>query len=107
MGWVQACRADELDAEDVIEVLVEGLPVAVYRSKSNTYHASDPKCTHAGVNLAGGCVIGGEIECPKHNARFDLATGKATRRPATSPLRIYPVEIREGWVFVDITSGLR
>jgi 3-phenylpropionate/trans-cinnamate dioxygenase ferredoxin subunit len=102
MSWSRACPADELEPEDVIEVDVDGQSVAVYRSKSGTYHASEPKCTHARVNLAGGCVIGMEIECPKHNARFDLATGEATRRPAVTPLRIYPVEIRDGWVFVEL-----
>lgn len=105
MGWKRACPVDELEPEDVIEVEVNGQAVAVYRSKSGTFHASEPKCTHAKVNLAGGCVIGMEIECPKHNARFDLATGRATRRPAVTPLLIYPVEVRDGWVFVALESN--
>jgi nitrite reductase/ring-hydroxylating ferredoxin subunit len=104
MGWVRACSADDLEPEDVIEVTIEGYTVALYRSGRGSYHASEPKCTHAGVNLAGGCVIGMEIECPKHNARFNLDSGEATRRPAVEPLTFYPVEVREGWVYVEVPT---
>ena len=38
------------------------------------------------------------IECPKHNGRFDLRTGEALRRPATEPITLYDLAVRNGRV---------
>lgn len=56
----------------------------------------DGLCTHAEVHLCDGALLDGEIECPKHNARFDVRSGSATRKPAKAPLRTYRVEVRSG-----------
>jgi 3-phenylpropionate/trans-cinnamate dioxygenase ferredoxin subunit len=37
--------------------------------------------------------------CPRHNARFDLQTGKALCMPATQAIRVFRVEIRDGAVW--------
>jgi 3-phenylpropionate/trans-cinnamate dioxygenase ferredoxin subunit len=44
----------------------------------------------------------GQLECVYHGARFDVRTGKPTRLPAVRPVRTFPVEIRDGGVFVRI-----
>jgi 3-phenylpropionate/trans-cinnamate dioxygenase ferredoxin subunit len=52
--------------------------------------------------LADGLVIGGVIECPLHNGRFDIATGRALRAPACDHLETYPVERRGNSLFVRV-----
>jgi len=42
----------------------------------------------------------GTIECAWHGARFDRRTGDVRRHPATDPLPIYEVAVRDGQVFV-------
>ena len=37
-----------------------------------------------------------QIECPKHNARFDIATGRALKRPATKDLSTFRARERDG-----------
>jgi 3-phenylpropionate/trans-cinnamate dioxygenase ferredoxin subunit len=49
-----------------------------------------------------GELIGGEIECPRHGARFDVATGRATRLPAIQPVRTYPVRVEGGMIKVEV-----
>jgi 3-phenylpropionate/trans-cinnamate dioxygenase ferredoxin subunit len=36
-----------------------------------------------------GCVI----ECPRHGARFDIATGQALSMPAVVPLPVYNLKV--------------
>ena len=59
-------------------------------------------CTHATGLLADGWVEDGEIECPLHQARFDIRTGKALCEPATEDLRTYPVKVEGGDVLIDL-----
>ena len=60
----------------------------------------DRMCTHGNADLSEGLVIDGEIECPKHNGRFDLRTGQPTRKPVSEPLTVRVVEIRSGRMVV-------
>ncbi|WP_420637654.1 fatty acid desaturase [Candidatus Poriferisocius sp.] len=71
---------------------------ALFRLDDGTLVCSQGRCTHGQAHLAEGAVMGDEVECPKHNGRFDLRSGQAVRRPATVPLALYPVEIRNGRV---------
>jgi len=56
----------------------------------------DAVCTHATVPLDDGAVLDCMIECPKHNACFDLRTGDVVRGPARAPLRVHRVEVIGG-----------
>jgi len=97
-NWTEACKADDVDNEDVIPVEIDGHHYAVYRSPDDDYFATDGLCTHEAFLLADGLVMDNIIECPKHNGCFDLATGEAVRRPAVEPITLYDVEVRSGRV---------
>ncbi len=49
-------------------------------------------------------VLDGVIECPKHNGCFDLSTGEALRFPATEPITLYDVAVRNGRVVSRLAS---
>ena len=78
--------------------------VVVGRTESGSLFACEGWCTHAKVHLGEGAVIGDEIECPKHNARFDCRTGEATRKPAKDGLTTYPVTVSNGRVSVHLAG---
>jgi 3-phenylpropionate/trans-cinnamate dioxygenase ferredoxin subunit len=67
-----------------------------------TVFAIDDVCTHDGGPLGEGLLIGDEIECPRHGARFDVRSGRATRMPAVAPVKTYDVEEDAGVLYVDI-----
>ncbi|HVV83916.1 MAG TPA: FAD-dependent oxidoreductase, partial [Kofleriaceae bacterium] len=48
-------------------------------------------CTHYGGPLAEGCVVGREVRCPWHHARFDVTSGDAVGAPALSPVACWRV----------------
>ncbi|CAL9408697.1 Cytochrome b6-f complex iron-sulfur subunit [Streptomyces sp. enrichment culture] len=58
------------------------------------YKAFSAQCTHAGCVLDK--IVQGEGNCPCHGSRFDTATGKPLRGPATDPLPEVPVRAEGG-----------
>jgi 3-phenylpropionate/trans-cinnamate dioxygenase ferredoxin component len=100
-SWHRVCRANEIEAEDVIGVTLEGAVYAVYRLKDGFY-ATEGLCTHEQSPLAGGYVSGDVIECAKHNARYHIPTGKALRRPALRDLATFPVKREGEYLFIGL-----
>ena len=92
-AWVFACPADELEKEDVIGFEHHGRKYAVYRDEDGDYFASDGLCTHEGVELCDGIVLGNIIECPRHQGRFDVRNGKALGSPVYVDLKTYRVRV--------------
>jgi len=80
-----------LESGDVVRFDHEGRTYAVYRDESGRLAATDGLCTHARVHLADGFVFGTEIECPKHNGRFDVHSGEPKGAPACVQLGVHPV----------------
>ena len=57
-------------------------------------------CTHYHAPLADGLVVEDTLRCPWHHACFSLRTGEALHAPAFDPLGSWPVEVRDGKIFV-------
>jgi MocE subfamily Rieske [2Fe-2S] domain protein len=102
--WIDACDVADLDENDVIGLNHNGKAYAIYRLRGDQFYASDGLCTHGKTELAGGLIINGCIECPKHNGRFDVTTGKAVTHPVRVDLKTYPAERRHNRVFVHISE---
>ena len=101
-NWVKACEIDDVENEDVIRFDHGGRTFAVYRSPDDSFYATDGMCTHEKVHLADGLVMDHIVECPKHNGRFDYRTGEARGAPVCVNLRIYPVKVEDGAVFLGL-----
>jgi 3-phenylpropionate/trans-cinnamate dioxygenase ferredoxin component len=80
---------------------VGGLSLAAARSGTKVFVVEN-RCSHDDGPLGEGRVLGGDIECPRHGARFDLATGRATRMPAVAPIATYTATIEGADVFVEV-----
>lgn len=102
--WIPAIDTDKLGQGDVLNFKYEDKNIAIYRL-SDGYHASDGKCTHAGAILAQGYVIDDAIECPAHQGRFDIRSGKATCPPACTDLKTYPTKVQDGKVHVGLPES--
>lgn len=101
MTWVHMCRLDDIDEEDVIRVDHDGHVYAVYRTEDGVF-ATDGICTHEDADLSEGLVIDNVIECPLHQGRFDIRTGKALSPPVCVNLRSYPTSVHDGEVYVQL-----
>lgn len=100
--WIRVCALDDIEPEDVIRFDHQGRTFAVYRAPDGTPFATDGLCTHEHVHLADGLVIGDQIECPKHNGRFNIRTGAALRAPVCVALATYPVRVVGGQIEIEI-----
>jgi len=83
--WHFAGNADDFEDEDVDQVKVGSLAIAVYRAKGEFYATQD-LCTHEHAYLSDGVLIDCVVECPFHQGRFDVRTGAALSAPVIDPL---------------------
>lgn len=100
-NWVDALSTEDLPTDDVIGVDVAGRDIAIYTIGDAVY-ATDNICTHGQARLCDGFLDGHEIECPLHQGKFDVRSGKPTCEPVTEAIRSYPVRIDGRRVYVQI-----
>ncbi len=100
-GWLTVARDGELPPEQVRVVTAGGRRLALC-NVNGRYYAIDDVCTHDGGPLDQGELDGEEIECPRHGARFDVTTGRATCMPAVVPVKTYDVRVEGGEVQVNV-----
>ncbi len=59
------------------------------------YFALENRCSHDDGPLGQGRLVGYEIDCPRHGAKFDVRDGSAQSLPAFRPVASFPVRINE------------
>ncbi len=91
-NWIDALARNDVPEGDVIGIKVAGKDIALYEVEGEVY-ATDNLCTHGAARMSDGFLEGREIECPLHQGRFDVCTGKAMCAPLTENIRTYPVKI--------------
>ena len=100
--WHVVGTLDDVARDDVIAKTIGNTTVALVRTSDDRIYAVEVTCTHGKASLADGFVDGAEIECPKHNGRFNLVTGEAVASPARVALRTYPCRLSEGCIEVQL-----
>jgi NADPH-dependent 2,4-dienoyl-CoA reductase/sulfur reductase-like enzyme/nitrite reductase/ring-hydroxylating ferredoxin subunit len=68
--------------------------------RGDTVHVCGNTCPHRGAPLNEGLLVGGEIVCPCHQARFDLKSGAPAAAPARDDLPVYDAQVVEGEVMI-------
>jgi nitrite reductase/ring-hydroxylating ferredoxin subunit len=97
---VRAGRLDDVRAAGRMPVQVAGHSLALF-FHDGSVHAVDNRCPHMGFPLHRGSVRDGILTCHWHHARFDLESG-GTFDQFADEARVFPVEIRDGEVWVDL-----
>ena len=95
--------AEQLGPGEIRPFQIEGRSLILVRCEKG--HAlTDSICPHAGTSLAGGGVVGNLLRCPNHGYMFDLQTGNCAmgRREGWGPLKVYPLQTIDGYLFVDL-----
>lgn len=105
MTFVRACSLDEIPADEALGVTVGAYDVAIARD-GDEFFALQDLCSHAAVTLSEGEVANCTIECWLHGSTFDLRTGKPTTFPATESVATFPVDVRDGDLYVDVETTL-
>ena len=101
MTWMHVANSEQLREGEVIAVSVENKTFAIYQHQG-AYYATDNVCTHQFALLSDGYFEDGCIECPLHQARFDVRSGKALCAPATKDLQTFPVMLKGSQIFLNV-----
>ena len=103
MDPVRLCGVDEMKAGTAKRFDVAGHRVCLVRIEDDFYAIGD-RCSHANFSLAEGEVYPEEreIECWKHGSTFSLLDGEPQSLPATKPVPVYTVAVKDGDVMVEL-----
>jgi len=99
--WHRVASEADLSPETPLGVRVGDVQIAVVRLEDGIFAINDV-CTHEYALLSEGYCEEGKLECPLHQALFDIRTGKALTEPAEVDVATYPVKVEGGAVFVQV-----
>ncbi|TGN95704.1 non-heme iron oxygenase ferredoxin subunit [Burkholderia sp. USMB20] len=99
--WTKVIELKAVSADDVTAVNAAGREIAIY-SVDGAVYATDNICTHGHARLCDGFLDGHEIECPLHQGKFDVRSGKAMCAPLTVDIQTYPVRVEAGDVYIQL-----
>jgi len=98
-NWIAVAAASDVPEEGTLLVSLGEEPVCLYKLGGRIFATHDT-CTHGQASLADGFIDGEEIECPLHQGRFVIATGKAVGVPCIEDIRTYAVKVENGKVLI-------
>jgi 3-phenylpropionate/trans-cinnamate dioxygenase ferredoxin component len=103
ISWFAVCGVEDVEEEDVAQFEHGGKIYAIYHTPSGFY-ATGGICTHENAHLADGLVVGEIIECPRHQGRFHIPSGKAKGAPACVNLQTYPTKVEAGQIHLGLPT---
>jgi len=90
--FVEIAPLAELPQGERLFIEAAGRSLVVFNLAGNLYAIADV-CSHDSGPVGDGEIEEHEIICPRHGARFDIRTGKATSLPAVVDIPSYPVRV--------------
>ena len=103
-SWHKVATTSEIPPGEMKQVRIGPRYVALY-NVAGTIYATDDICTHADASLSEGYLEGDVVECPLHQGRFHIPTGKAVGAPVTVDIATFPVRIDGADVFVSLPAA--
>ncbi len=97
--FLEVADLEELREAGRKVVSANGTAIALFYHEGEV-RAVDNRCPHMGFPLSEGTVDDGILTCHWHHARFELSCGD-TFDPWADDVPTYPVEVRDGAVYVD------
>ena len=101
MSWHRIELPSPLASRENVSIRLEDREILVCRVEDQ-YFALSTRCTHSAWPLLNEPIEGMEIVCTLHGARFDLRDGCPSGGPASKPLSSYPIELRDGELYVRL-----
>ena len=101
MEFVRVGSAADVPEGEMKGWVVNGVKVGVAQVDGE-YYAFHDCCTHQQYTLTDSFLMGDRLTCDWHGASFDIKTGEVKALPATRDLPMFPVEVREGELWVAV-----
>ena len=97
--WVKLLDSGGLADGEMAPAQHGDVAVALFRIDGEVFATSNV-CTHQYALMTDGYFDGTCIECPLHQALFDVKTGAALEGPVKEGLRSFPAEERDDGIYV-------
>ena len=97
--WKEVSTEAEVREAGVSAVYAGDREIALYAVRGAIY-ATENRCSHGEARLSDGFLLDDEIECPLHQGRFNVRDGLPMCAPLFAPVRVFPVKVDLGRVFV-------
>jgi 3-phenylpropionate/trans-cinnamate dioxygenase ferredoxin subunit len=99
--YLEIAPAGELSSGERLFVEIGGKPVVIFNIAGQYFSIADV-CSHDEGPVGEGDLEGYNITCPRHGAQFDIRTGKVVQMPAVVDIPAYPVQVRDGKIYLGI-----
>lgn len=96
----EVCELSKLREGAPLAVFPLGLPVLLLRRGEEVF-ALENRCAHMGCPLTAGRLDGYTLQCPCHDWRFDIRTGKFLDAPELF-IRTYAVLLKDEKISVEV-----
>ena len=96
--WEKLCPIEDIPSGSRKLFPLSALDVIVFNTGKRLY-ACAAECPHLGENLIDGELTGHVVRCKAHGYKMDLSDGKCITEAGVD-IPIFPVEVREGWLWV-------
>ncbi|MFC2996142.1 non-heme iron oxygenase ferredoxin subunit [Acinetobacter sichuanensis] len=101
MNWITVCKTNEIAEEEPKAMEFEDKKIGVFMIEER-FFAVENVCPHAFALLTEGFIEGFTVECPLHEAIFNLETGALESGPGCRNLSTYLVRVENGEVQVQL-----
>jgi len=101
LDYVEIAPLSELPNGERLFVEVSDKPIVIFNIAGQLFAIGDV-CTHDEGPLGDGMLEGFNVVCPRHGAEFDVRTGKVMQMPAVVDIPAYPVQVRDGIIFLGV-----
>ena len=99
--WVRVAAVADCPPGNLLSVETGNEAVVLVNVEGDFYALLD-RCSHQDFPLSDGELTGDRLECIYHGAKFDVCTGRAMQLPAIRPVKTFPVDVRDGDVFLEV-----
>jgi 3-phenylpropionate/trans-cinnamate dioxygenase ferredoxin component len=101
VDYLEIAPESELPSGERMFVDIGDTPIVIFNIAGQLYAIGDV-CSHDDGPLGDGDIEGFNVICPRHGAEFDVRTGKVISMPAVVDIPAYPVQIRDGMIFLGV-----
>jgi nitrite reductase/ring-hydroxylating ferredoxin subunit/uncharacterized membrane protein len=98
---IPVATTDELKANQMKLIHLNGKRIVVARGDNDIYSAFDDRCSHRGGSLAAGTLICNTVQCPWHGSQFDIQSGSVVAGPADDGIKVYQLIVKENVIYIE------
>lgn len=104
VNWHPVGSPEEISEDEPKVLKIGKRQIAIFRLGPDSFSAISDICTHEYASLSRGFRDGNTIECPLHQACFDLRNGKCHGPVAEVDLETFPIRIEGGQLLVGVLA---